>query len=75
MACLLYNTGRCLQLRMFNCPNFGVHFRTDPPFLEPTRLFCYVQSSVSTVCSWLGRNYSSATINISLSSSMISEGF
>ena len=26
MACLLYNTGRCLQLRMFNCPNFGVHF-------------------------------------------------
>jgi len=34
MACLLYNTGRCLQLRMFNCPNFGVHFRTVPIFLQ-----------------------------------------
>lgn len=28
MACLLYNTGKCLQLRMFNHPNFGVHFIT-----------------------------------------------
>ncbi len=26
MACRPYNTGRCLQLRLFNCPNFGVHF-------------------------------------------------
>ena len=32
MACLLYNTGRCLQLRMFNCPNFGVHFISDLTF-------------------------------------------
>ena len=30
MACRQYNTGRCLQLRLFNCPNFGVHFRTCP---------------------------------------------
>ncbi len=30
MACLLYNTGKCLQLRMFNRPNFGVHFSTCP---------------------------------------------
>ena len=27
MACRPYNTGRCLQLRLFNCPNFGVHFK------------------------------------------------
>ena len=26
MACLLYNTGKCLQLLLFNRPNFGVHF-------------------------------------------------
>ena len=26
MACRPYNTGRCLLLRLFNCPNFGVHF-------------------------------------------------
>jgi hypothetical protein len=31
MACLLYNTGKCLQLRMFNRPNFGVHFTPGPP--------------------------------------------
>jgi len=30
MACLLYNTGKCLQLRMFNRPNFGVHFSMSP---------------------------------------------
>ena len=30
MACLLYNTGKCLQLLLFNRPNFGVHFRTRP---------------------------------------------
>ena len=30
MACRPYNTGRCLQLRLFNCPNFGVHFSTSP---------------------------------------------
>jgi len=28
MACLLYNTGKCLQLLLFNRPNFGVHFST-----------------------------------------------
>ena len=28
MACLLYNTGKSLQLLLFNRPNFGVHFRT-----------------------------------------------
>ena len=27
MACRPYNTGRCLLLRLFNCPNFGVHFK------------------------------------------------
>ena len=32
MACRLYNTGICLQLRLFNCPNFGVHF--IHPFLD-----------------------------------------
>ena len=26
MASHLYNTGRCLQLRLFNRLNFGVHF-------------------------------------------------
>lgn len=26
MACRLYNTERCLQLQLFNRPNFGVHF-------------------------------------------------
>ena len=30
MACRPYNTGRCLQLRLFNCPNFGVHFSSCP---------------------------------------------
>ena len=30
MACLLYNTGKCLQLLLFNRPNFGVHFSTCP---------------------------------------------
>ena len=30
MACLLYNTGKCLQLLLFNRPNFGVHFSTSP---------------------------------------------
>ena len=30
MACLLYNTGKCLQLLLFNRPNFGVHFITRP---------------------------------------------
>ena len=30
MACLLYNTGKCLQLLLFNRPNFGVHFRDCP---------------------------------------------
>ena len=30
MACRPYNTGRCLQLRLFNCPNFGVHFKSVP---------------------------------------------
>ena len=29
MACLLYNTGKCLQLLLFNRPNFGVHFSDD----------------------------------------------
>jgi len=28
MACLLCNTGKSLQLLLFNCPNFGVHFST-----------------------------------------------
>ena len=28
MACLLYNTGKCLKLLLFNRPNFGVHFST-----------------------------------------------
>ena len=28
MACLLYNTGKCLRLLLFNRPNFGVHFST-----------------------------------------------
>jgi hypothetical protein len=27
MACRLYNTERCLQLQLFNRPNFGVHFK------------------------------------------------
>ena len=30
MACLLYNTGKCLQLLLFNRPIFGVHFSTRP---------------------------------------------
>ena len=30
MACLLYNTGKCLRLLLFNRPNFGVHFSTCP---------------------------------------------
>jgi len=30
MACLLYNTGKCLQLLLFNRPNFGVHFILHP---------------------------------------------
>ena len=30
MACRPYNTGRCLLLRLFNCPNFGVHFKSVP---------------------------------------------
>ena len=34
MACRPYNTGRCLQLRLFNCPNFGVHFKTVPMILD-----------------------------------------
>ena len=29
MACRLYNTERCLQLQLFNRPNFGVHFKGD----------------------------------------------
>ena len=30
MACRPYNTGRCLLLRLFNCPNFWVHFSDWP---------------------------------------------
>ena len=30
MACRLYNTERCLQLQLFNRPNFGVHFSACP---------------------------------------------
>ena len=29
MACRLYNTERCLQLQLFNRPNFGVHFNSS----------------------------------------------
>ena len=38
MACRPYNTGRCLQLRLFNRPNFGVHFRCCPHDYEYTKL-------------------------------------
>ena len=34
MACRPYNTGRCLQLRLFNCPNFGVHFNPVSNFSD-----------------------------------------
>ena len=34
MACRLYNTERCLQLQLFNRPNFGVHFSFVPFLLE-----------------------------------------
>ncbi len=40
MACLLYNTGKCLQLRMFNRPNFGVHF-TYAPYATYSDFFAY----------------------------------
>ena len=37
MACRPYNTGRCLQLRLFNCPNFGVHFSACPHDFSPKK--------------------------------------
>ena len=66
MACRPYNTGRCLQLRLFNCPNFGVHFRACP-----SDSFGYVP--YSTVCentylqnlTWTGtKNYESKHVMI-----------
>ena len=37
MACRLYNTERCLQLQLFNRPNFGVHFNTVTRLSEPKK--------------------------------------
>ena len=41
MACRPYNTGRCLQLRLFNCPNFGVHFKLGTSFCK-TKYNCFL---------------------------------
>ena len=45
MACRPYNTGRCLQLRLFNCPNFGVHFMIRP--LKTNKLFRKLTCSIA----------------------------
>ena len=45
MACRLYNTERCLQLQLFNRPNFGVHFRGLSPcaiLLLNNLVFCNI---------------------------------
>ena len=44
MACHLYNTGRCLQLQLFNRPNFGVHFKPVPVFPFMARSFLNIST-------------------------------
>ena len=43
MACRPYNTGRCLLLRLFNCPNFGVHFKNRPQISFNSSLMSTIQ--------------------------------
>ena len=45
MACRLYNTERCLQLQLFNRPNFGVHFIVTLKFRKD---IAYVRAHVRT---------------------------